>query len=134
MKISEKFRCAASSSYSITTRRKSHGTLHFCVVKKAVLHITNGNLIVKRFPHGYCHLAACLRSCLFLLAVAVVAFSKFAAKRTPHTIPVLRNRVDDAAGTDIAWRGTPRRRRTALCCVRPVLWYRMTVHVGQDLE
>lgn len=36
---------------------------------------------------------------LFLLAVA--AFSKFAAKRTRHTIPVIRNRADDAAGTDI---------------------------------
>jgi hypothetical protein len=36
---------------------------------------------------------------LFLSAVA--AFSKFSAKRTRHTIPVLRNRADDAAGTDI---------------------------------
>jgi hypothetical protein len=32
---------------------------------------------------------------LFLSAVA--AFSKFSAKRTRHTIPVLRNRADDAA-------------------------------------
>jgi hypothetical protein len=72
---------------------------------------------------------------LFLLAIA--AFRKFAAKRTRHTIPVFRNGADDAAGTDIlthtlfhvnqtgavtvdAWRGTPRRLRTAWnhCVVR----------------
>jgi hypothetical protein len=34
-------------------------------------------------------------------SLAVAAFSKFAAKRTRHTNPVLRNRVDDAASTDI---------------------------------
>jgi hypothetical protein len=76
---------------------------------------------------------------LFLLAVA--AFSKFAAKRTRHTILVLRNRADDAAGTDILTHTLFLVNRTgavtddmarthgeerqddgmgSLCCVRPV--------------
>lgn len=59
--------------------------------KKAVLLITNCNLIVKRFPHGHCHLAARLQSGFFMFAVA--AFSKFAAKRARHTIPVVRNKL-----------------------------------------